>query len=188
MWQEMVINRFNTNISTGGVKMDQNRDVLQFTMSRLDKIITDADNKANFLLCFSIVILGGMIFVTNEFESACCFLWLLLALIFISFTASSFFSFCAFIPRSRQFGDKLINTPEKSLFFYIDIIEDESFAEKTGNLSDDMLENDFLNQIKQLSLIIKKKMRNIKISSAFAIIGLILLCSFFLTSFFLHGS
>lgn len=132
--------------------------VLQFSISRLDKIITDADNKANFLLCFSIVILGGMIFVVKDLNIDCWWFKLLLILTFVSFSISSFFSFAAIFPRHKKYGNPVFQNQEDSIFFFGDIknINADKGNDRLKKISTDSeyVYKDLVNQAKQLSLII----------------------------------
>jgi len=145
-------------------------ELLKYIISRLDKIITDADNKANFVLGYSIAILGGMAFFSKGVDKD-CFHLILLTLMYLSFIGSSLLSFITLFPRNKKYGYKLKQSLDKSIFFYLDLNEKEVDMKYFNNLTDGQITADSLNQAKQLSYILEKKMNLIKISIPFVLTG-----------------
>jgi hypothetical protein len=164
--------------------MQNKIEILQFSITRLDKLISDADNKANFLLCFSIVILGAMIFVANDIITNNCFYLTIVLLTFFAFSASSMYSFKAIFPRYKKYNGKLTNAPQKSILFFRDISETTDETANLEGLTEQIIELDYLNQMKQLSIIINRKMGNIKVSVWFTGIGTVLAIAVFIATFF----
>ena len=164
------------------IESDIKLETLQYAMSRLDKIISDADNKANFLLCFSIVILGSMIFISHDIGSSNIFYKLLPTLTFLSFSLSSLFSFIAIFPRYSKYKSKLKNVPKESVFYFMDIYKLVEFEGVFTNGETLLL--DYLNQMQQLSCIIRKKMKNIKISVVFTGLGVLFAVVVYILTFY----
>lgn len=146
-------------------------DILEFNINRIDGYIEKADNKASFLLALNGAFIGIILsqlnsiltFITcNEnykiINSLVCFSILIFSLFSVHFCLKTI------DPRKSK-----SNETYKSILYYRDIAETEKYKKnlnkKTKN--DDILENEFCKQVKEISKICDSKMNNVNLAIIF---------------------
>jgi len=149
-------------------------ELLRYSLSRLDSIVVNADNKANFFLCFSVAIFSGIIAVYNV-TSTICEKQMPFFLLAISFIILSIFgSLCVIFPRfkGRKFGE---SNDYKSVLFFEKLQKEIDY-----NYDYDVISKDLEIQILSLSKIINKKMNSVKFTVFCCTIGCIFGIAFLL--------
>ena len=140
-------------------------DILEFNINRIDGYIEKADNKASFLLALNGAFIGiilsqlnsilNLITINQNYKiinSLVCFSILILCL------SSVHFCLKTIDPRKSK-----SNGTYKSILYYRDIVATEKYKKnlnkKTKN--EDILQNEFCIQVKELSKICDLKMNNV---------------------------
>ncbi|MFR5264505.1 Pycsar system effector family protein [Clostridium sp.] len=147
---------------------NQIREHLNLNINRFDNYIEKADNKANFLLALSTVLIGSTLFsfdnilkLTNH-NVLKIFLTIALIFINITLTISIVYSLRTLFPRTPK-----STSSNKSLFYFEDVkkLTKQSFLQKLKNINDELSLEDFCEQNIQLATICSEKMDNIKQAS-----------------------
>ena len=144
------------------IEENEQMELLKFSINRLDSIISNADNKASFLLSFVSAVSAGLWLIKKDLFKYCLsetLIYFCFALFFISICLC----FYVLWPRSRGkiFGLKGKNS----------ILHFESLKKGYNGSHLPQNEKDFTVQMKALSIIISRKLIAIRISLISSFIG-----------------
>lgn len=153
--------------------------VLEKDIERFDTYIERADNKANFILTISGVLLVAVIFQSKDLFSQINnpviekLFFLDISIIAISLIGAIYYSLMVIIPRTPSGS-------YQSMFYFEDVkhLKNNDFYEKLKDTSEEDLFIDYSKQVNQLAMICSKKMNKIKKSYScltIVIIGLIII-------------
>ena len=147
--------------------MDE-REILELNMSRYDNYIEKADNKASFILALTGVLLGGLVFQSNDILNIIHNNILKKVTIFnlmgisILLIVSSFLALKVILPSTSK-------STVKSIFYFNDIVEytEEEYKKKLQEINNEKAIDDLRRQVLQLGNICTIKMNSIKLSLQF---------------------
>jgi len=144
------------------------KESLRFAIDRFDTIITNADNKASFLLSFATAVFAGSWFTKDYMSNSCNKIILYLCFVFLLLSVLA--SFLALYPRYNR---KVSTTIKNTIF---------SFNVNISNIQDK--EEDYIKQMKNLSTIICHKLFLIRVANMLLITSTLLLFIAFSIEFY----
>lgn len=147
-------------------------EILELNMSRYDSYIEKADNKANFILALTSVILVGLVFQSNDILNIITNDMLKRISIFILIgisillTISSCLALNVILPSTKE-------STVKSIFYFKDVASytEEEYKRIMKEFDDNKILADFRRQVIQLGSICTIKMNKIKSSLKFLLVA-----------------
>lgn len=145
-------------------------EILELNMSRYDSYIEKADNKANFILALTSVILVGLVFQSNDIlniitndmlKRISIFILIGISILLI---ISSCLALNVILPSTKE-------STVKSIFYFKDVSKytEEEYKRILKEINTDKTIDDFRRQVIELGNICTTKMNRIKVSLQFLV-------------------